>query len=324
MKKIIGIGNALIDTLLQLDNEDMIQELGLSKGGMVLIDKEKHAEITKKISNFDKKMAFGGSAANTIHGLANLNVPAAYIGKTGKDPAGDFFREDLVKNNIVPRLVQSATPTGEAIALITPDAERTFATYLGAAVELSEDDIQESFFDGYDILHIEGYLAYNQPLMIKSAEIAKKKGMEISMDMASFNVIEDNYDFLREYLNKYVDIVFANEEEAKALTGKEPEDALEEIASMAKIAVVKLGKNGSMVKKGNKKVTVQAKTANSIDTTGAGDSYAAGFLYGLVNGYDLEKSANTGSILSARIVERMGPKMGKNDWREIRSEINTL
>ena len=324
MKKIIGLGNALVDTLLAVENNDLINKFGLPKGGMTLVDQEKYEEIAKEIAPFEKKMASGGSAANTIHGIAKLGIETAFIGKIGKDKVGEVFKSDVLESNIHPILIESATPSGEAIAFITPDSERTFATYLGAAVELSQDDITPELFDGFSIFHIEGYLLYNHPLMLKAVKIAKEKGMEISIDMASFNVVEDNLEFLKDFVREYIDIVFANEEEAKAFTGMEPEGALEEIAKMCKIAVVKIGKNGSFIKKGNKKVQVGVIDAKSIDTTGAGDLYAAGFLYGLVNKLDLERSGKIGALLSGKVVELMGPKICDETWSRIRASIKEI
>lgn len=324
MKKIIGLGNALVDTLLTIENESMIEKFGLQKGGMILIDQEKYEEIASKIAPFNKKMASGGSAANTIHGIAKLGLESAFIGKIGKDSVGNIFKKDMEESHIKPVLIESDTPSGEAIAFITPDAERTFATYLGAAVEMTEDDLQDDFFRGYDIFHIEGYLLYNHPLMLKAVKLAKAKGMEISLDMASYNVVEDNYDFLHSFIKDYIDIVFANEEEAKAFTRKEPEEALDEIAQLCKIAVVKVGKKGSFIKKGNKKVKTGVIDAKSIDTTGAGDLYAAGFLYGLMNAYNLEKSGKIAALLSGKVVELIGPKMEEETWEDIRRQIAAL
>ncbi len=321
MKKIIGLGNALVDTLLRVEDLELINELELPKGGMTLVDKDNYEKVATKIVDFEKKMASGGSAANTIHGIAMLGIDTAFIGKIGKDHIGEIFKNDILKSKILPILIESTTPSGEAIAFVTPDAERTFATFLGAAVELSEDDIDEKYFEGYHIFHIEGYLLYNHPLMLKAVKIAKKKGLEVSIDLASFNVVEDNLEFLVDFIKEYVDIVFANEEEAKALTKKEPEEALEEISKMTNISVVKVGKNGSFVKKGNKKVKIGVIDANSIDTTGAGDLYAAGFLYGLVKGYKLEKCGEIGALLSGKVVELMGPKIGEETWEEIREVV---
>ena len=168
-----------------------------------------------------------------------------------------------------------------AVALVSPDSERTFATFLGAAVEISASDLKLEDFQGYDYFHIEGYLVQNYDLIETAVKLAKEAGCKVTIDMASYNVVEDNLEFLTRIVKEYVDIVFANEEEAKAFTGKEPREALDAIAEMTDIAVVKIGSKGSMVKRGDKVYTAGVIKANSIDTTGAGDLYAAGFIYGL-------------------------------------------
>jgi sugar/nucleoside kinase (ribokinase family) len=324
MKKIIGIGNALVDVLIRMENDNLLSELKLQKGSMQLVDSAFISEMYKKTQGLKKSQASGGSAANTIHGLASLGISTAFIGTIGKDTYGNFFSSDLAANSIKPYLKNSASETGVACTLISPDSERTFGTYLGAAVEVSPDDVYPELLTGYDIFHIEGYLVFNQPLVEKAVKIAKQAGLLVSLDLASFNVVEANLAFLREITSKYVDIVFANEEEAKAFTGKAPEEALDEISGMCKVAVVKVGKNGSYVKSGTEKVHVNAIPAKVIDTTGAGDLYAAGFLYGFAQGLPLEKCANMGAILAGNVIEVIGAKIAEGVWKEIRAKIDSI
>jgi sugar/nucleoside kinase (ribokinase family) len=227
-------------------------------------------------------------------------------------------------NNIKPILLSSETPSGKAMALVSKDGERTFATYLGAAVELNANELKSEFFSNFDIFHIEGYLVYNHELMIKAAELAKQNGLTISLDLASYNVVEDNFEFLKSYIKQYVDIVFANEEEAKAFTKMEPEDALHNISEYCDIAIVKIGSKGSLIKKGGIVYKAGIIKANMIDTTGAGDSYAAGFIYGLINGYDLDKCGNIGAILSGKVIEFIGAKPDEKTWSEIKQLISEL
>ncbi|MEA3316885.1 MAG: adenosine kinase [Bacteroidota bacterium] len=321
MKKVLGIGNALVDIMTKLPNDEFLKQYGLKKGSMQLSEKEFVEKINAASSDFEKHQSSGGSAANTIHGLANLGVETGYIGKVGDDEFGKFFSKDMQTNNIEPLLLKGKNDTGRAIALISPDSERTFATYLGAAIELNEDDIVNQQFKGYDILHIEGYLVQNHSLLQNAAALARVNGLKISIDMASFNIVEDNIDFLKPYVEKYVDIVFANEEEAKAFTGEEPEKALDIIANMCDLAIVKIGKQGSLVKKGDKKHFVEAIKANAIDTTGAGDLYASGFLYGLVNELPLPKCGEIGSLLAGKVIEVIGSKLSDNTWRIIKDKI---
>jgi sugar/nucleoside kinase (ribokinase family) len=321
MAKVLGIGNALVDALNKLTGDDLLDELGLPKGSMQLVDAETSAKIQEKSKNLDKEMASGGSAANTIHGLANLGVETAFIGTVGEDEIGNFFIEDLKKSGIKPLLNISKTPSGLANAMISPDGERTFGTFLGAAIELSADDLKPEQFKGYDILHVEGYLVQNHQLLENILKTAKNEGLEISLDLASYNVVEDNLDFLKKMVEQYVDIVFANEEEAKAFTGKEPEEALNELADLTKVAIVKVGSKGSMIKQNDKVVSVGVEKTEVVDTTGAGDLYASGFLYGYVNNFPHERSGKIGSLLAAKVIARYGAKLSENDWEEIKKQI---
>jgi len=324
MKKVIGLGNALVDIMIMLENDDFLAENNLPKGSMQLVDIETSEKVNANSEGFEKKLTSGGSAANTIQGLAKLGTGSSYIGKVADDEYGKFFETKLREHNINPVLLKSDTATGRAMALVTKDGERTFATHLGAAVELSADELNEEMFDGYNYFHIEGYLVYNHDLMLKAAKLAKSKGLKVSLDLASFNVVEDNYDFLKTYINEYVDIIFANEEEAKAYTKKEPKEALNEFAELCEIAVVKVGSDGSYIKKGGDTYKVGVIEAKLIDTTGAGDLYASGFLYGLANNYDLEKSGKVGSILSGKVIEVIGAQMTDETWVEIKSMIDNL
>ena len=318
MTKVIGIGNALVDVLIRLDDEKIINELGFPKGSMQLIDAGTSALIADKTKDLKKEMASGGSAANTIHGLARLGMETAFIGTVGRDETGRFFEEDMKKSGITPLLFKSDSPSGIANAFITKDGERTFGTFLGAAVELSGDMLKKELFEGYDALHIEGYLVQNHELIETALRLAKEAGLKISLDLASFNVVEDNLDFLKEMTEKYVDILFANEEEAKAFTGMEPKEALHEISKSVDISVVKIGGKGSMVKQRELIVNIEPIKANPIDTTGAGDIYASGFLWGYLNGLGFEKAGYAGSLLASTVIEVIGAKFDDAKWDEIK------
>ena len=321
MLKIIGIGNALVDVLVKLENDSLLEVFSLPKGSMQLVDTDFVSRFTEITKNIDKQFASGGSAANTIHGLANLGIETGYIGKIGKDEFGDIFTDDLKKSKISPALFYSQTDTGCANTLISKDGERTFATYLGAAVELNANDLSIGLLDGYEYFHIEGYLVFNHDLLLKAAELAKQKKMIISLDLASYNVVEANLDFLKDFVKKYVDVLFANEEEAKAFTGKEPAEALNDIAEMCRIAVVKIGDKGSLIKSGTETHKVNIIPVKCIDTTGAGDLYASGFLYGLLKNLPLNKCGKIGAILSGNVIEEIGAKMDETRWEKIRKSV---
>ena len=161
MTKIIGIGSALTDLLIKLENDHLLDELKLPKGSMTLVDVEIKDQIAQKTSHLDMEWVSGGSAANTIHGLAKLGMQTAFWGKVGNDKTGDFFYTDLEQSSIRPFLIRSETNSGIASTLISTDGERTFGTYLGASVELSGDELSSEHLEDYDVLHIEGYIIYN-------------------------------------------------------------------------------------------------------------------------------------------------------------------
>lgn len=324
MKRIIGIGNALVDILTLIPNEELLETLNLPKGSMQLVDFEFANNLSALTSGLSKSMASGGSAANTIHGLARLGVETAFIGHVGQDETGEFFQKDMKSAGIRPLLFTSNSPSGIANALITPDGERTFATFLGAAIELSADHLQASLFEGYDLLYVEGYLVQNEALLLKAMQLAKACGLQVALDLASYNVVEANKLLLEKVLNEYVDIVFANEEEARALSGLPPLESLDQLADKCSLAIVKTGAKGSMAKSGSQKIEVGVIKANPIDTTGAGDLYAAGFLHAYLNGKSLETACHTGALLAGKVIEVIGPKMDDLTWENIRKHISKI
>jgi len=324
MKKILGMGNALTDILLRIENDEVLAKLNLPKGSMQLVDGGKSKEITTLLSEISPRMATGGSASNTINGITRLGAAAGFVGKIGKDEVGEFFRKDMLNNGVVPHLLYSETPSGQCTVLVSADGERTLCTFLGAACELDAKDLTPEMFVGFDIFHIEGYLVQNHELIRTAVKMAKEAGLQVSVDLASYNVVEENLDFLNEIIRDYIDIVFANEEEARAFTGKEPEQALIHIADHCDIAVVKIGKEGSFIKSGSESVLVKPRLADCIDTTGAGDLYAAGFLYGLANGYSLDICGKIGSLVSGNVVEVLGAKMTDEVWRQIHADIQKI
>lgn len=320
--RIIGIGNALVDVLTQLENDDLLSELNLPKGSMQLVDANRSAQIQERSRNLSKQRASGGSAANTIHGLAKLGMDTAFIGSVGKDETGSFFEEDLKNSNIRPVLFYTNSPSGIANGMISKDGERTFGTFLGAALDLSAEQLKSEHFQGYDLMYVEGYLVQNHELLETSLKLAKENGLKVALDLASYNVVEENLDFLHDMVGKYVDIVFANEEESKAFSGMGPAGALEELSKLAQIAVVKVGGKGSLVKQGDKVISIKPIQAQPVDTTGAGDLYASGFLYGWMNNLGFEKAGYIGSLLAGTVIEVMGAKFGEDKWNEIRTKIS--
>jgi sugar/nucleoside kinase (ribokinase family) len=317
MKRILGIGNALVDVITLIDNNTILEKFSLPKGSMQLVDGEKSALIKSETSNYKRNRASGGSAANTIHGLAMLSVNTGFIGSVGEDDAGDFFENDMKMAGVKTFLSRRKTITGTAVALISPDSERTFATHLGAAVELESGDLKSEDFKDYDILYLEGYLIINKALVERACNIAKQNNMKIALDLSSYNVVDAKLADFKEILEKYIDIVFANEDEAKSFTGFAPPEALKSLSLLCDIAVIKVGKGGSILKRGEEIVKISAIPVECIDTTGAGDLYASGFLYGYANGLPLEKCGIFGSVLAGHVIEIVGARMDKPRWGKI-------
>jgi sugar/nucleoside kinase (ribokinase family) len=325
MAKVIGLGNALVDIMTPLKDDQILTDIDFPKGSMQLVDGDKSKEILNLTSHLKSSLASGGSAANTIHGIARLGMETAFVGKIGPDKYGDIFKQDLIDSNITPVLFHTETETGRAVAMVTPDSERTFATYLGAAVELSADDITADLFKGYDMLHIEGYLVFNEALIETAVKTAKEAGLQISLDLASFNVVDAKLDFLRRIGKEYVDIIFANEEEAKSFTGHDdPEKALGFIAQYANVSIVKVGKEGSLILKDGERTNVGVIEAKVIDTTGAGDYYASGFLFGYLSGFGLNKAGQIGSLLAGKVIEEMGAQINDTTWDFILKEVEKI
>jgi sugar/nucleoside kinase (ribokinase family) len=324
MKKILGIGSALVDILTQIPNDQILKDLNLPKGGMIYVDAKTSVEIGEKLAYLGNQMASGGSAANTMSGLAQLGVETGFLSKIGKDEVGRFFERQMTETHVKPQMLKSDTPSGRVQALVTADGERTFATCLGAAAEMCADDIKPELFEGWDIFYVEGYLVANPTMLNKAMETAKAAGLKIAIDMASYNVVEESRDYFMQLIENYVDYVFANEKEAFALTGMEPLQALDFIASHCDIAVVKVGAKGAYIKRGNEMVTVPPMKANVIYTNGAGDMWAAGFLAGLVKGESLTKCGQMGGIVAANVIEVLGTKMDDARWDKIHKAIAKL
>lgn len=324
MKNILGIGNALVDVLTILDDDDILEKFSLPKGSMQLVDNEKSELVKSETVNFKRILASGGSAANTIHGLAMLGAKTAYIGAIGRDELGDFFESDMKNAGIKTILSRRDSSTGTAVAFISPDYERTFATHLGAAVEIGADDLDQADFKGYNVLYLEGYQIYNKPLVDAACRLAKNEKMKIALDLASYNVVEANLSDFKEIIEKYVDILFANEDEARAYTGLEPEGSLDILSKSCEVAVVKVGSEGSWIKRGLEIIKIGSADVIVRDTTGAGDLYAAGFIYGYSLGKNLEVCGQYGSIMAGKVIEILGARLDKSKWKEIKDLISEI
>lgn len=325
MKSILGIGNALTDILAVLPDDSLLSKYHLPKGSMQHVDMETGDRIWNALKEIGVKYVPGGSAANTITCTSIFGMPSGYIGKIGNDELGHLFKSTMEQFGVNTTMLYGTKSSGRCMVFISgANAERTFADYMGSALEMGPEDLKPEYFKGYDYFHIEGYLVQNQDLISTAVQMAKEAGCIISIDMASYNVVESNEAFLHNLVDKYVDIVFANETEAKAFTKLEPREALEELSHHCKIAVVKVGKDGSMVQCGDEYHFIEPWPAEAIDATGAGDTYAAGFLYAHALGMPLRVCGEIGSIIAAKVVEVIGTKIDIPRWRDAKLEIKEL
>lgn len=320
--KILGIGNALVDILVQLPDDEFLKELNVAKGSMNLIEEEMRNSLFEKVNRLHFTMTSGGSVSNTSLALRQMGAPSGFTGKVGNDEYGKFYVNELTKVGVELHLIREPVLSGTAIAMITPDGERTFCTYLGAAATMRKADIQKSVFEQYTHLYVEGYLVQDHELIESIMKTAKSSGMTVMFDFASFNVVASDRAFIRKLVKDYVDIVFANEEESLAFAGKSSAgEAIHKIARNVKIAVLKEGDKGSWIKHGDELFHLPVyQKINPVDTTAAGDYYAAGFFYGMIQQASLEKCARLGSLLSCYIIQVVGTKLTPETWTEIREK----
>jgi sugar/nucleoside kinase (ribokinase family) len=309
MQHVVGIGNAIVDILAFADDSFLTQR-GIAKGSMRLIDEAEAAELTKALS--DSKMISGGSAANTVVGLASFGLKAAFIGKAKTDDLGALFASDLTRIgvNYTTKTAGEGAATARSIIIVTPDGERTMNTFLGAAQNLTTADIDENLVANSQITYLEGYL-WDPPeakkAFLKAAEIAHKNGRKVALSLSdAFCVGRYRAEFLELITSKTVDIVFANESEATALY--ETADFIPHLRRDASLAVVTLGANGAMAIEGEKTVSVKAIATTVVDTTGAGDLFAAGFLAGYVQNEGLEASLTRGARAASEVISHLGAR----------------
>ncbi|MBL0731491.1 MAG: adenosine kinase [Desulfosarcina sp.] len=315
---IAGIGAALMDLLLQ-ESEDFLKKADIQKGGMKLVENDIIDKVLQNTS-VQPSLVPGGSACNTVIGVSRLGGPARFIGKCGEDEYGSIFEDDLQKNQVEPLLFKSSSPTGRVLSIITPDAQRSLLTFLGASSETEPDDISIACFKDAAIVHIEGYMIFNSDLMLAALKHAKKAGALISLDLASFTVVEEFHDIFERIVHDFVDILIANEDEARAFTGYADEHkAIQALAEKSGIAVLKVGKRGSYIAGTGDIIKIEpVGSGNAVDTTGAGDLWASGFLFGLLNEYPFKKCGRLGSACGYEVCQVIGADIPEKGWQRIK------
>lgn len=313
---VTAIGNAIVDVLAQADDALLAQHK-LTKGAMTLIDAA-DAERLYGIMGPGKETS-GGSAANTVAGMAALGSRAAYIGKVADDQLGDIFAHDIRAIGVTydtPRLTEGLS-TARSLIFVTPDAQRTMQTFLGATTQLGPEDVNMEYITSSKVLYLEGYL-WDQPrakkAMRDAAVKAHEAGVKVALTLSDGFCVARYRDEFLDLAENHVDILFANESEILSLYQVEQFDhALQEVRAHCEIAALTRSEKGSVVVNGSEVHVIDAeKGVKVVDTTGAGDQYAAGFLYAYTHGYDLAICGKLGGIMAAEVIGHLGPRPEAN------------
>ena len=302
------LGHAIMDVLVDI-SEDELLNFDFEKGTMALIKEYQLMPILEKLNHLPKNNQPAGSAANTAMAVASLGGKSVFTGVVGNDEHGREYARLLAQRGVHTRIVAESATTGRCICLITPDSQRTMATFLGASQAVRKEHVDEQLLKESRFLHIEGFqwnLPEQKEATLHAIRLAKKHGVKVSFDLADPLLVAEHREEFKRLISEHVDIAFANEDEAFALTELPVEKGLKKMGELAEIAAVKLAANGSLIRQNGKTHVINGFKAKAVDSTGAGDVYAAGVLYGLSKGLGIEKAGKLGSFLGARIVEQYG------------------
>lgn len=326
---VYGIGNALVDLDFEI-GESTINRLHIDKGVMTLIDEARHHYLLEELDGIKHLKACGGSAANTIFTLQQMGAKTFYSCKIGNDEAGDFFYNDLIAQGVKTNLheCQRKGITGKCIVLVTPDADRTMNTFLGATYDFSKDQLSETALKNSEFLYIEGYLVASptaREAAIMARQLANKHRIKTAMSLSDPNMVTYFKDGLCEMIGDKVDILFCNEQEAKLFTGlNDLSLAKEKLMDYAHTFVITLGGHGSLVYNGNEFSHVLSYKTTVVDTVGAGDIFAGVFLYGITQGCSYFTSADLANFAASKIVSKFGPRLVQEEIYEIQKKNNVL
>lgn len=312
IKDVVGIGNAIVDILASGD-EDFLGHHGLTKGAMTLVDAKQVTAIQRDMESTTEMS--GGSVGNTMAGLASLGGTGSYIGKIHTDAPGDTFRQDMEKLGIYfgTPISTTGSMTARCLVIVTPDGQRSMATYLGACLELGPEDIDEAMIVGHRIVYLEGYL-WDSPkataIISKAIRIAGANDRKVALTLSDSYCVDRHRESFQELINKKVDILLANEEEITSLYQVDNVDEAIDLArANCDLLAVTCGAGGSIVASCDHVSRIQAIPVKKVlDTTGAGDLYAAGFLFGITHGYDPRACGHLGAIVAAEIITHVGAR----------------
>jgi sugar/nucleoside kinase (ribokinase family) len=312
MTDVLGVGNAIVDVLANADDR-FLQENELTKGAMTLIDAARAEALYAKMT--DTIECSGGSAGNTMAGIASFGGRAGYIGKVNDDRLGRIFGDDIRKVGVGYETspAPDGPPTGRCLVLVTPDAQRTMQTFLGASATLTPDDIDPDVVSAAQITYLEGYLWDPPPAkeaFIKAAGIAHAAGRQVALSLSDSFCVDRHREEFRRLIEEHVDVVFANEDEILSLyQTSDFEEAAEALQGHCDVAAVTRGASGSVILAPDERLAVEAVALGKVvDTTGAGDLFAAGFLFGMTRARDLAECGRLGSLAAGEIIRHVGAR----------------
>ncbi len=319
---VIGLGNPLIDIFFHV-SESFIEDLKLDKGSMNLVDVNRQNEILIKSAELEQTTALGGSCANSMAMIAQLGGKSAYGGKLGDDNLGVDYESQLVKLGVGSLLKKQKGATGSTVILVTPDAERTMNTHLGMCVNFAKQDLEPDAISNSEYIYVEGYLwdtPTQKETVVAALEHAKSAGVKISISLSDSFCVERHKKDFQFLLDNFVELVFCNEAEAEIMTGQSNVDKqIEELAKSVDHIALTLGARGSKIYRDGNTTNIEAFDVNAVDTTGAGDSFAAGYLFGITNGYTTKQAGQLAAFCAAKIVGQLGPRYN-GDFKSLVSD----
>lgn len=312
---VYGVGNALVDILAQVP-DDFVREHALVKGSMMLVDPEKQGGLLKRLDVYPLKLRSGGSAANTMVTIAQSGGSGFYAGKVARDTNGEFYRQDLLDSGIhfdVCPAPLSGPPTGSCIVLTTPDAERTMCTNLGVSTALARSDMDADQIAQSKYIYVEGYLwdaEHPRAASVEAMERARQSNTKVAFTFSDHFLVNRYPDDFRWLVSEHCDLVFCNADEVRQFCGAESlQQCAAELGKIVEMACITDGANGCLVVQENEVVKVDGFSVDAVDTVGAGDAFAGGFLYGITNGLSLTQAARWGNYFASRVVQVYGARL---------------
>jgi sugar/nucleoside kinase (ribokinase family) len=321
---VFGMCNALYDIQAEVD-DSVLLKLGVEKGSMTLIDEEKQREMVAAVYEHLVNAEPGGSGCNTMIGVAQLGGTACYTSRVGRDEHGDLYRQKLAERGIKPNLGVADGVTGICLVLVTPDAQRTLCTFLGLSRDLRADDVNLDDIRASKYIYVTGYLwdtDTQKEAVLRAMHEANRAGVKVALSLSDPFCVNRHKDDFKRILREHTDVLFGNFHEAQALTDTDnPRDAVRALAEHCEVAVVTMDDKGSIIQAGDRIYEIPVYPVTAVDTTGAGDMYAAGLLYGLTNGLPLDRTGRLASYCAAQVVSQLGPRLDEIDRSTVKSII---